>query len=106
MRRVVAVLFLSAVLFLLGALGLASLAPAPAAAPAAAARPAAPAAATADEHVQPQDDDDQDEDGDEAGREEPKPLAARSILVTLAVILAGGFAVVLAGLGYFSPDRG
>ena len=35
--------------------------------------------------------------------EEVEPLAGRSILITLAIILAIVFAVVLAGFGYFSP---
>lgn len=38
---------------------------------------------------------------------EVKPLATRSILLTLGVIVIAGGAVVLAGLGYFTddPDR-
>lgn len=38
---------------------------------------------------------------------EVKPLATKSILVTLAIIVVVGGAVVLAGLGYFTddPDR-
>lgn len=32
-----------------------------------------------------------------------KPLSGRSILITLAIILAITFAIVLAGFGYFSP---
>lgn len=35
---------------------------------------------------------------------EVKPLATRSILVTLAVIVVVGGAIVLAGLGYFTDD--
>ncbi len=35
---------------------------------------------------------------------EVKPLATRSILVTLAIIVIAGGAVVLAGLGYFTND--
>ncbi|MDP9441805.1 MAG: hypothetical protein M3P34_06450 [Actinomycetota bacterium] len=35
---------------------------------------------------------------------EAKPLATRSILVTLAIIVIAGGAVVLAGLGYFTND--
>ncbi len=35
---------------------------------------------------------------------ELKPLATRSILVTLAIIVIAGGAVVLAGLGYFTND--
>ena len=35
--------------------------------------------------------------------EKVRPLAGRSVLIILAIILVIGFAVVLAGLGYFSP---
>lgn len=35
---------------------------------------------------------------------EVKPLSTRSILVTLAVIVVVGGAIVLAGLGYFTDD--
>lgn len=35
---------------------------------------------------------------------EVKPLATRSILVTLAIIAIAGGAIVLAGLGYFTND--
>ena len=35
--------------------------------------------------------------------EEVEPLSGRSILITLAIILAITFAIVLAGFGYFSP---
>lgn len=35
---------------------------------------------------------------------EVKPLATRSILVTLGIIVIAGGAVVLAGLGYFTDD--
>ena len=35
--------------------------------------------------------------------EKVKPLAGRSILIILAIILVITFAVVLGGLGYFSP---
>ena len=60
--------------------------------------PAPVAAAAAEDHDQaPQD--------DAGGHGEPKPLATRDILLTLAVIVVAGLAVVLAGLGYFSPDR-
>jgi hypothetical protein len=38
--------------------------------------------------------------------EEVEPLSGRSILITLAVILAVTFAIVLAGFGYFSPGDG
>ena len=51
------------------------------------------------------DDPDQPDEADEQGHESTKPLAARSILVTLAVIVVAGLGVVLAGLGYFSPGR-
>ena len=37
--------------------------------------------------------------------EEVEPLRGRSILVVLAIILAICFAIVLAGFGYFSPNR-
>ncbi len=37
--------------------------------------------------------------------ERVKPLAARSILITLAVILAICGAILLAGFGYFSPGN-
>lgn len=35
---------------------------------------------------------------------EVKPLATRSILVTLAVIMIAAGAIVLSGLGYFTDD--
>jgi hypothetical protein len=38
--------------------------------------------------------------------EEVKPLSGRSILIALAIIVAVGFAVVLAGFGYFTPGDG
>ena len=36
---------------------------------------------------------------------EVKPLEAKSILVMLAIIVVIAFAIVLAGFGYFSPNR-
>ncbi|MBW3557858.1 MAG: hypothetical protein KY454_13075 [Actinobacteria bacterium] len=39
-----------------------------------------------------------------ADQGELKPLATRSILVTLGIIVIAGGAVVLAGLGYFTDD--
>lgn len=38
--------------------------------------------------------------------EEVEPLRGRSILITLAIVLAVCFAIVLAGFGYFSPGDG
>ena len=38
--------------------------------------------------------------------EEVEPLRAGSILLILAIILVIVFAIVLAGLGYFSPNSG
>ena len=38
--------------------------------------------------------------------EEVEPLSGRSLLITLAIILAITFAIVLAGFGYFSPGDG
>ncbi len=38
--------------------------------------------------------------------EKVKPLAARSLFVTLAVILVVMAAILLAGFGYFSPGDG
>ena len=37
--------------------------------------------------------------------EEVEPLSGRSLLITLAIILAICFAIVLAGFGYFSPGN-
>lgn len=38
--------------------------------------------------------------------EEVEPLSGRTILVTLAIIAAVMFAIILAGFGYFSPGDG
>ena len=37
---------------------------------------------------------------------EVEPLSGRSILITLAIVAAICFAIVLAGFGYFSPGDG
>lgn len=49
--------------------------------------------------------DDKLEEGEDVGEGDAKDLPVSSILVTLAVIVVAGFAVVLAGLGYFTPER-